>query len=167
MYIYIICIYIYFPFMNFQHPYRTDSPLRSPKVPTHLGARQRPSPLRHPRWMPPALREPRGYGGLRNAGPAGLRGAGDDEGRGRGRGHFGGLRMIGVLKDILNGWSVWNMIAGWWFGCHSWKMFPFILGCIHHPKIDEVIFFRGVALAHQPVIDMSWMESHNFCAWKA
>ena len=87
--------------------------------------------------------------------------------QGPGRGHFGGLRMIGVLKDILNGWSVWNMIAGWWFGCHFWKIFPFILGINHHPLIDEVIFFRGVVLAHQPVIDMSWMESHNICAWKA
>ena len=29
-------------------------------------------------------------------------------------------------------------------------IFPLILGCIHHPIIDEVIFFRGVFSNHQP-----------------
>ena len=31
----------------------------------------------------------------------------------------------------------------WWFGCHQFSIFPDkILGFIHHPLIDEVIFFQ-------------------------
>ena len=29
-------------------------------------------------------------------------------------------------------------------------IFPYILGCCHHPNWRTLIFFRGVALAHQP-----------------
>ena len=38
--------------------------------------------------------------------------------------------------------------TGWWFGCHFWN-FPINIGFLIIP-IDEIIFFRGVALAHQP-----------------
>ena len=42
-------------------------------------------------------------------------------------------------------------ISGWWFGCHF--LFSHILGIII--PIDELIFFRGVALAHQPDLYVS------------
>ena len=38
--------------------------------------------------------------------------------------------------------------SGWWFGCHFLFSHSY-WGCIHHP--NWLIFFRGVALAHQPV----------------
>ena len=55
----------------------------------------------------------------------------------------------GVLA--LDPWefqSIAIAIAGWWFGCHQFY-FPRNIGNVIIP-IDEVIFFRGVALAHQP-----------------
>ena len=32
---------------------------------------------------------------------------------------------------------------GWWFGCHQFGIFPWILGCCLIIPIDEVIFFRN------------------------
>ena len=40
--------------------------------------------------------------------------------------------------------SAINDSTGWWFGCHQFY-FPIQLGMSHHPLIDELIFFRGVA----------------------
>ena len=50
--------------------------------------------------------------------------------------------MISILTS-----PVCSTITGWWFGCHV--LFSHILGCCHHPNW-RTIFFRGVALAHQP-----------------
>ena len=48
-------------------------------------------------------------------------------------------------KAESQGW----FLAGWWFGCHEFY-FPINIGNVIIPN-DELIFFRGVALAHQPV----------------
>ena len=45
--------------------------------------------------------------------------------------------------------SYLQSITGWWFGCHF--LFSHSVGNLIIP-IDELIVFRGVALAHQPVI---------------
>ena len=47
-------------------------------------------------------------------------------------------------------WFWIEISSAWWFGCHflfSQKYWEFLI-----IPIDELIFFRGVALAHQPVI---------------
>ena len=43
-----------------------------------------------------------------------------------------------------------QLLSGWWFGCHQFY-FPRNIGFLIIP-IDELIFFGGVALAHQPVV---------------
>ena len=52
--------------------------------------------------------------------------------------------------------------SGWWFGCHFY-IFAYI-GCLIIP-IDELIFFRGVALAHQPVMKMYRLLNSRVADW--
>ena len=47
-------------------------------------------------------------------------------------------------------WRIHENPSGWWFGCHFLN-FPINIGCLTIP-IDELICFRGVALAHQPAM---------------
>ena len=53
---------------------------------------------------------------------------------------------LGVLQ--YSRLFIYLFMTGWWFGCHEFY-FPINIGNLIIP-IDELIFFRGVALAHQP-----------------
>ena len=67
--------------------------------------------------------------------------------------------MVSTVSSPLNITPLVN--NGWWFGCHEFWIFPLILGIYVIIPTDEVLFFRGVALAHQPVnsgfpISLQW-----------
>ena len=52
---------------------------------------------------------------------------------------------------LLNGLGMGGMIYNWLVVWLPWILFSHILGCCHHPNwLTQLIFFRGVALAHQP-----------------
>ena len=52
----------------------------------------------------------------------------------------------------------WHTIPGWWFGWNMNFIFPFILGCCHHPNGRSHIFQDGVAKNHQPGFYCGWMS---------
>ena len=54
-------------------------------------------------------------------------------------------------SKTISTWSIYDLTwSGWWFGCHQFY-FPILIGFLIIP-IDELIFFRGVARNHQPVV---------------
>ena len=65
-------------------------------------------------------------------------------------------------KEVMTCWSYnIDLFTGWWFGCHFLFSHK-ILGCCHHPNWRTPSFFRGVALAHQPVdLFRSWYFHEN------
>ena len=63
-----------------------------------------------------------------------------------------GWAILGASADNLlrdpNSCASW-FYSGWWFG--TFYIFPYIVNLII--PIDELIFFRGVIITHQPVLD--------------
>ena len=62
---------------------------------------------------------------------------------------WGGVVIVVRIAPCL-GFSRLKRVSAWWFGCHQWLIFPFILGLCHHPNWRTRIFFGGLAKNHQP-----------------